>query len=91
MLILLLRYYFRSGNVEHLSDKFYNTTVEILPAKNIGSIQNFTQEGYITVGHFDSLGIAEGTIDPRLGKLLAIRLTVQSDSDNWVILSEVII
>lgn len=56
----------------------------------MGFIQNFTQEGYITVGHFDSLGIAEGNIDPRIGKLLAIRLTVQSDSDNWVILSEVI-
>lgn len=83
------RFYLRSGNVEHLSDKFYNTTVGVLPIKNVVANQNFTQEGFVTIGHFDSLGIAEGNVDPRLGKVLAVRITVQSDSDTWVILSEV--
>ncbi|XP_077302063.1 alpha-1,3-mannosyl-glycoprotein 4-beta-N-acetylglucosaminyltransferase a isoform X2 [Arctopsyche grandis] len=87
--ITLTRFYLRSGNVEHLSDKFYNTTIGVLPVKNVVANQNFTQEGFITVGHFDSLGIAEGNVDPRLGKILAVRITVQSDSDTWVILSEI--
>lgn len=42
------------------------------------------------LGKFDALGIAQGTIDPKLGKISILRLTVHSESENWAILSEVI-
>ena len=83
---------FRSGNAEHPSDKFYNTTVEVLP-QSINSVDrnhnNVTEDGYIIIGKFDSLGIARGTVDKKLGKIAVLRLTVHSESDNWAILSEV--
>ena len=46
------RFFFRSGNAEHPSDKFYNTTVEVLPAEanQYGNSLNVTSDGYIVVG-----------------------------------------
>lgn len=41
------------------------------------------------LGKFDVLGIAEGTVDRRLGKISVLRLTIHSESENWAILSEV--
>lgn len=41
-------------------------------------------------GKFDTLGIAQGTVDKKLGKISILRLTVRSESENWAILSEVI-
>lgn len=40
-------------------------------------------------GKFDVLGVAEGTVDRRLGKVAVLRLTIHSESENWAILSEV--
>lgn len=77
---MVFRYTFRSGNVEHVSDKFYNTNVEVLAANKA----NFT-----VVGSFDEFGLAEGDIKKELNPLTAIRLIVDKDSQYWVILSEV--
>uniref|UniRef100_A0A671RMX7 Alpha-1,3-mannosyl-glycoprotein 4-beta-N-acetylglucosaminyltransferase B-like n=1 Tax=Sinocyclocheilus anshuiensis TaxID=1608454 RepID=A0A671RMX7_9TELE len=66
-------YFFRSGNIETNGDRFYNTTVEVLP-NNVRSFKN---------------GVAEGEVDGALGEIVAIRLLVHSDSDVWVLLSEV--
>ncbi|CAB0029938.1 unnamed protein product [Trichogramma brassicae] len=90
--IYIKRYLFRSGNAEHPSDKFYNTTVEVLPYLSNSvdrNHNNVTEDGYFIVGKFDSLGIARGTVDRKLGKISILRLTVHSESDNWAILSEV--
>lgn len=88
------RYLFRSGNHEHPSDKFYNTTVEVLPDQlNEESIvwqqYNTTTDGYLIIGSFNAFGIAEGSVDNRIGKLRELRLHVHTESENWVILSEV--
>jgi alpha-1,3-mannosylglycoprotein beta-1,4-N-acetylglucosaminyltransferase A/B len=88
------RYLFRSGNHEHPSDKFYNTTVEVLPDQlNEESVvwqqYNTTTDGFLIVGSFNAFGIAEGSVDGRIGKLRELRLHVHSESENWVILSEV--
>lgn len=40
-------------------------------------------------GKFDALGVAEGTVDRKLGKVSMLRLTIHSESENWAILSEV--
>jgi len=40
-------------------------------------------------GKFDVLGVAEGIVDQRWGKVSVLRLTVHSESENWAILSEV--
>lgn len=49
------RFFFRSGNAEHPSDKFYNTTIEILPVdtsnnNNNANLANITSDGYLIVG-----------------------------------------
>ncbi|CAH2216856.1 jg26926, partial [Pararge aegeria aegeria] len=74
-------YKFRSGNVEHVSDKFYNTVVEVLPANG--------KKKFISVNNFDELGLAEGDLKPSIGPLLAIRLRVNKESYYWTVLSEV--
>jgi alpha-1,3-mannosylglycoprotein beta-1,4-N-acetylglucosaminyltransferase A/B len=88
------RFLFRSGNVEHPSDRFYNTTIEVLPASlgedsQIWSLYNTTNDGFIVIGSFGSAGVAEGYVDSKIGKIKELRLHVHSDSENWVILSEV--
>ncbi|KAI6069543.1 Alpha-1,3-mannosyl-glycoprotein 4-beta-N-acetylglucosaminyltransferase-like protein MGAT4D isoform X1 [Aix galericulata] len=90
------KYLFRSGNIEHPGDILHNTTVEVLPADDAerkglfdnGSKFNYpaTKDGYLKIGAFVN-GIAEGNINlPK--KIQAIRLSVNSDSPVWVILSE---
>lgn len=44
------RYLFRSGNAEHPSDKFYNTTVELLPVNPLYNTHNITNDGYVVIG-----------------------------------------
>ncbi|XP_017774951.1 PREDICTED: alpha-1,3-mannosyl-glycoprotein 4-beta-N-acetylglucosaminyltransferase B [Nicrophorus vespilloides] len=88
---LVKRFFFRSGNAEHPSDKFYNTTVEVLPVDPYpgSSTANVTSDGYIVIGKFDGVGIATGNPDESIGKVSALRLYVHSESDNWAILSEI--
>ncbi|XP_017492004.1 PREDICTED: alpha-1,3-mannosyl-glycoprotein 4-beta-N-acetylglucosaminyltransferase B, partial [Rhagoletis zephyria] len=92
---LLRRYLFRSGNSEHPSDRFYNTTVEVLPADSLSenssvwSAYNSTTDDYLIIGAFDGLGMAEGVIDVKIGAIKEIRLHVHSDSENWALLSEI--
>ncbi|XP_037943157.1 alpha-1,3-mannosyl-glycoprotein 4-beta-N-acetylglucosaminyltransferase B-like [Teleopsis dalmanni] len=89
------RYYFRSGNSEHPSDRFYNTTIEVLPADTLSenasvwSTYNSTNDGYLIVGAFDAIGVAEGALDTKIGAIKEIRLHVHGDSENWVLLSEI--
>ncbi|XP_025930201.1 alpha-1,3-mannosyl-glycoprotein 4-beta-N-acetylglucosaminyltransferase-like protein MGAT4D [Apteryx mantelli] len=94
------KYLFRSGNMEHPGDKLFNTTVEVLPADETvrkelvdnGSKFNYpaTKDGYLKIGTFEN-GISEGSISLSVGKIQAIRLSVNSDSPVWAILSEVFI
>uniref|UniRef100_A0A8C1J5S5 Zgc:154054 n=1 Tax=Cyprinus carpio TaxID=7962 RepID=A0A8C1J5S5_CYPCA len=72
-------YFFRSGNIETNGDRFYNTTVEVLP-NNVSDQKNHSS--------FKN-GVAEGEVDGALGEIAAMRLLVHSDSDVWVLLSEV--
>ncbi|XP_076035211.1 alpha-1,3-mannosyl-glycoprotein 4-beta-N-acetylglucosaminyltransferase a isoform X2 [Oratosquilla oratoria] len=87
-------YLFKSGNVEHPSDKLYNTTVEVLPLKQQSWIYEkykVTDDKFVIVGAFDDMGVAEGTLDSALGDVIALRLHVHAESDNWAILSEIFI
>lgn len=93
---VIKQYRFRSGNSEHPSDRFYNTTVEILPVTNalgeissVSSNYNITVDGFLVVGSFDAMGLAEGTIDSKIGAIKEIRLHVHGDSGNWALLSEI--
>uniref|UniRef100_A0A1B0GD15 Alpha-1,3-mannosyl-glycoprotein 4-beta-N-acetylglucosaminyltransferase B n=1 Tax=Glossina morsitans morsitans TaxID=37546 RepID=A0A1B0GD15_GLOMM len=91
----LKHYLFRSGNSEHPSDRFYNTTVEVLPADTLGesssvwSTYNSTADGYLIIGGFDAIGLAEGFVDPKIGAIKEIRLHIHGDSENWALLSEI--
>lgn len=68
--------------------------MEILPFSlpensYIWSAYNLTTDGFLIVGSFNEFGIAEGTIEAKIGKIREIRLHVHTDSENWAILSEV--
>ena len=83
---------FVSGNAEHPSDRFVETTVEVkLESQGKvavpGSLER-TPDGAVIVGGFDSNGVAAGEIDKEWGKVAEVRLSVHKSSDNWVILSE---
>ncbi|KAL4822168.1 hypothetical protein H8958_000365 [Nasalis larvatus] len=95
------RFFFRSGNIEHPEDKLFNTSVEVLPFDNPQSDKEALQEGrtatlryprspdgYLQIGSFYK-GVAEGEVDPAFGPLEALRLSIQTDSPVWVILSEI--
>jgi len=83
---------FVSGNAEHPSDRFINTTCEILPEdpKKAVAISKLPQlkDGFFIVGGFDNFGVAEGTIGQDVGKIKQFRLTIHSTGENWAILSE---
>lgn len=69
--------------------------MEILPeslaeSSSIWSSFNSTTDGFLIIGSFNEVGIAEGNIDPKIGKIKEVRINVHSDSENWAILSEVI-
>ncbi|XP_030594716.1 alpha-1,3-mannosyl-glycoprotein 4-beta-N-acetylglucosaminyltransferase B isoform X2 [Archocentrus centrarchus] len=89
-------YLFRSGNIETSGDKFFNTTVEVLPSneltrdKPIGPRYRKSEDGFIIVGEFEN-GVAEGEIDAALQPVSALRLVIHSDSDVWALLSEILI
>uniref|UniRef100_A0A9J7XKS7 Zgc:154054 n=1 Tax=Cyprinus carpio carpio TaxID=630221 RepID=A0A9J7XKS7_CYPCA len=92
-------YLFRSGNIETNGDRFYNTTVEVLPtSKSVkervtrGELAccKPSTEGFVQIGSFKN-GVAEGEVDGALGEIAAMRLLVHSDSDVWVLLSEIFI
>lgn len=94
--IHITRYLFRSGNIETSSDKFYNTTVEVLPT-NVFTLGKSNQTeyttssgGFIVIGKFEK-GVGEGTIDAALQPISALRLVVQDDSDFWAVLREIFI
>lgn len=55
----------------------------------IWSAYNSTADGFLIVGSFNEIGIAEGAIEAKIGKIREIRLHVHTDSENWAILSEV--
>nr|XP_031293888.1 alpha-1,3-mannosyl-glycoprotein 4-beta-N-acetylglucosaminyltransferase B [Camelus dromedarius] len=97
----LERFFFRSGNIEHPEDKLFNTSVEVLPFDNPQSDKEALQEGrsvtlryprspdgYLQIGSFYK-GVAQGEVDPAFGPLEALRLSIQTDSPVWVILSEI--
>ncbi|XP_070818438.1 alpha-1,3-mannosyl-glycoprotein 4-beta-N-acetylglucosaminyltransferase B [Chaetodon trifascialis] len=97
--IHISRYLFRSGNVETIGDKFYNTTVEVLPSNASArdklvpgrtSAYKESDKGFIIVGAFEN-GVAKGEIEDTLQPISALRLVVQSDADVWALLSEILI
>ncbi|KAM4555714.1 alpha-1,3-mannosyl-glycoprotein 4-beta-N-acetylglucosaminyltransferase A-like isoform 2-T2 [Odontesthes bonariensis] len=90
-------YLFCSGNAENTGDKFYNTTVEVLPSnmsakdkRVIGSSSKYKEsdKGFFIIGAFQN-GVAEGKIEEVLQPVSALRLVVHSESDVWAVLSKV--
>jgi len=90
--VTLASFRFVSGNAEHPSDRFFNTTCEILPEdpKKTASIskQSPLKDGFVVVGSFDHFGIAEGTVGAEVGPIKKFRLSIHASSENWAILSE---
>ena len=91
--VALATYKLVSGNAEHPSDRFINTTCHILPEDNkkAAAVSRLPQlkDGFYTVGGFDSFGVAEGIIGNQVGKIKKFRLSIHSTGENWAILSEI--
>ena len=90
--MLLASFRFVSGNAEHPSDRFFNTTCEILATDSAKgqaiSKQPPLKDGFVIVGSFDHFGIAEGNIGAEVGTIKKFRLSIHASSENWAILSE---
>ncbi|XP_064637027.1 alpha-1,3-mannosyl-glycoprotein 4-beta-N-acetylglucosaminyltransferase B-like [Lineus longissimus] len=96
------KFFLKSGNREHPGDQFFNTTIEILPLahvdKQAGVLTNsdsqedyqITGDGYLIVGNFTG-GVAYGIVSKNVGLVSQLRLHVQKESQNWVVLSEIYI
>ncbi|XP_069747962.1 alpha-1,3-mannosyl-glycoprotein 4-beta-N-acetylglucosaminyltransferase A isoform X1 [Narcine bancroftii] len=91
------RYLFHTGNTEHPGDLLMNTSVEVLPYKDLGSVllqetkeltYKRTEDGFYKIGRFVN-GKAEGDVHPRLNPISAIRLLILQDSKVWVLLDEI--
>ncbi|MED6275460.1 hypothetical protein CHARACLAT_026764, partial [Characodon lateralis] len=89
-------YVFRSGNSKATGDKFYNTTVEVLPSHTTAEDKllaasltksKHSDSSFIVIGEFNN-GVAAGEIREALQPISALRLVVHSDSDVWALLSE---
>lgn len=83
---------FVSGNAEHPSDRFDETTVEIMLKKDPTESLEYQKnnDGFYVVGHFNENGVAEGDLDvEKLGKIKELRLLVSKSHENWAILSEI--
>ena len=84
-----------SGNIEHPSDIFRNTKVEINVEEdyniNVPTSFDRTDDGFVLVCKFDYNGLAKGDIDPKWGQISHVRLSEYAAcaSDNWVILCEI--
>lgn len=90
--VLFSRVYFKSGNPEHPGDKFFNTTLDLLPYVQPKEPLRYVKDhdGFYTVANFShETGIAEAFVDKILGPILTVRLKVHSKSDAWIILNEV--
>lgn len=88
---LISGFKFVSGNAEHPSDRFEETTIEIMP-EEAGEGVKLNSEGFMQVGFFDENGIAEGDIDWKvMGKLKEMRILVGKSHENWAILSEIFV
>lgn len=98
------RYLFRSGNTDHPGDIFHNTTIEIQTTEKLNQEEvnviasraglsqaeiAATSEGFIPIGRFNDVGLAQGEIPEGVGLLQVLRIHVHVNSDAWVILSEV--
>jgi len=63
-----------------------NSTQKVLPS---GTVIERNPDGYYTVGYFKLNGVAEGIVPSEFGPLHSLRIRIHTDSDRWVILSEV--
>ena len=79
--VLCFSFLFRTGNVNHPTDKLTNTVVEILPE---GS-----ESEYKKVGEFDQEGVASAELAPDTGRVQALKIRVLKELETWVLISEV--
>lgn len=99
--VIIEQFRFISGNTENPGDKFFNTTVEVLPSyhteKKEGILEagdakqlnvTRTDDGFLQVGKFED-GRAIGNVDSKIGAVQEMRLRVLTEARNWVILSEI--
>jgi len=84
---------FVSGNVEHPSDRFVGTTVELmfkdadLKSPEFANFEKLS-DNFVVVGTFDANGVAETKLNTDK-KVSIVRLSIHESSENWAILSEI--
>ncbi|XP_071088522.1 alpha-1,3-mannosyl-glycoprotein 4-beta-N-acetylglucosaminyltransferase B-like [Haliotis cracherodii] len=99
--ILLEKFLFRTGNTDHTDDRVYDGTIEVLPETPPDNPVHLPkldfapgekqtkEEGYYILGVFDDQGICEGDVPEDLGKIAVLRIHFQSDSNHWLVISEI--
>ncbi|XP_027197770.1 alpha-1,3-mannosyl-glycoprotein 4-beta-N-acetylglucosaminyltransferase A-like [Dermatophagoides pteronyssinus] len=79
-----------SGNIEHPLDILYNATLQIKPHVHNNTFKNIDKDGFINLASFDP---AKGSIDiqipKKLNPIVELRVRIDEDSINWVIVNEI--
>ena len=53
------------------------------------SYRERTNDNFFLVGVFDKNGLAKNKIDPEFGRIEEIRIRINKESENWIILHEI--
>lgn len=91
-----LRYYIKSGNVEHPDDKLQNASLHIktenpIPDSILPKNYVKTSDDFYVIDSFSKdVGVVGGTIDPEItGKITDVRIHISSSSDTWILITEI--
>ena len=82
---------FVSGNLDHQEDNLVNATVELLFDSGNDYSDKFEKvsDNFYIVGTFDNFGLFETSLLESVPEVEKIRISVHSDSNFWIILSEI--
>lgn len=93
------RYRFLTGDQQHTSDKAFGATVEVLTSSREPSHNQTTIGNYQVISKFNesvvidgtTLSLADGVVPSELSPVLALRVSFHVASQNWLLLTEVLI
>lgn len=94
-LFLFLRILIRTGNPDHKDDVLVNGSLLVLPIESsrpVSALQDstftVTSSGFLVVASFKN-GLAHVQFSENMEKISCVKMVVEADNENWMIVSEV--
>lgn len=90
-----LRILIRTGNPDHKDDVLVNGSLLVLPVESsrpVSTLQDsaftVTSSGFLVVASFKE-GLAHVQFSENMEKISCVKVVVEADNENWMIVSEV--